>query len=299
MRIVMTGATSGIGLETAKCLLRQAGCSLVVAARNPDKAPTILRQRADLQAVDLASLRCVRDFASRLTDQTPIDALVLNAGLQCTTRRVSADGYELTFAVNHLAHYFLIRLLMPHLSQQACIVITSSGTHDPRENTGLPAPRHADVQRLAYPDNDPDIDRSAFKAARRAYASSKLCNVMTAREVAKKNAAIRPALSICAFDPGLTPGTGLARNYFRPAAFVFEHVLPLVARRHPRMSTPAISGRLLAELVNSPDYRALHGDYFAVRGGKLNRTLPSELAQDDVACLSLWADSARLLGLPP
>jgi NAD(P)-dependent dehydrogenase (short-subunit alcohol dehydrogenase family) len=298
MRIVMTGATAGIGLEAAKRLLSRGDCSLIVAARDPGAAPTFLRQRADLRAVDLASLGSVRAFASRLVDEVPIDALVLNAGVQGIDRRTSADGYELSFAVNHLAHYLLLRLLAPRLSEGGRIVITSSGTHDPREHTKMPVPRHADARKLAHPECDPGADEGRLRAGQRAYTSSKLCNVMTARALARKLAETRPDLSISAFDPGLTPGTGLARHYPWPVGPVFKHVLPLIPRRNPRISTPAISGRLLAELVASPDYRSARGDYFAVRDGRLIETLPSRLARDDTACNALWIESGALLGLP-
>jgi NAD(P)-dependent dehydrogenase (short-subunit alcohol dehydrogenase family) len=196
-----------------------------------------------------------------LLGQTPIDALVLNAGVQCVGPRQSADGYELTFAVNHLAHYLLTRLLAPHLSGGGRIVITTSGTHDPLEKTGMPAPRHADAWRLAYPCRDPDADRRQGRAGRRAYTSSKLCNVMTVCMLARKLAAIRPDVAVCAFDPGLTPGTGLARNYPWPAGPFFRHVLPLIVRRTARISTPSVSGGLLAELVTSPDFSTARGDY--------------------------------------
>jgi NAD(P)-dependent dehydrogenase (short-subunit alcohol dehydrogenase family) len=294
----MTGATSGIGLEAANCLLRQANCSLIVAARTPDAAPPLLRQQAELHAVDLADISSVRGFAARLVEQAPIGALVLNAGVQCASRRISIDGYELTFAVNHLAHYLLLRLLVPRLSAEARIVLTSSGTHDPLQRTKLPAPRHANAQRLAYPHTDPDADKGALTAARRAYTSSKLCNVMTVRALAGKLSETRPDLSICAFDPGLTFGTGLARNYPWPVGAIFKHLLPHMPHQNARASTPAASGRLLAELVISADYRMVRGGYFAVHDGKLNRILPSRLAQDDEACEALWIESGHLLNLP-
>jgi NAD(P)-dependent dehydrogenase (short-subunit alcohol dehydrogenase family) len=297
MRIVMTGATAGIGLEAAKRLLSGWPCTLIVAARNPRTAPALLQKQADLQPVDLASLDSVRAFAARLLDQAPADALVLNAGVQCVGPHKSADGYELTFAVNHLAHYLLARLLAPHLSEGGRIIITTSGTHDPLEETGMPAPRHADARQLAHPCRDPDADRCRGRAGRRAYTSSKLCNVMTARTLAMKLAASRRDVAICAFDPGLTPGTGLARHYRWPVGPLFRHVIPLIVWQSARVSTPSISGGLLAEIASAHGYEAARGDYFAVRGGRLVKTSPSLLARDDAASERLWNDSAALVGL--
>ena len=298
MRIVMTGATAGIGFEAAKRLMVHDNTALIVAARAPETAPRPLKDGAELHAADLADLASVRSLAEALAAGPPIDALVLNAGLQCVSRRNSADGYELTFAVNHLAHYLLLRLLLPNLAPSARVVLTASGTHDPAEGAPLPPPRHAQVEFLAHPERDPEHDKRPYDAGRRAYTSSKLCNVMTARELARRTATARPDLAIASFCPGFTPGTGLARNYPWPVGPLFKFLGPLILRRGPGVSTPPLSGGLLATLVTSPDYAASRGDYYAVRGGKLIEKTPSELARNDSAAAALWNDSAALLHLP-
>lgn len=298
MRIVMTGATAGIGFEAAKRLMAREGTALIVAARAPETAPRPLKDGAELRAADLADLASVRRLGEALAAGPPIDALVLNAGLQCVSRRDSTDGYELTFAVNHLAHYLLLRLLLPNLAPAARVVLTASGTHDPAEGAPLPPPRHARVEYLAHPERDPAHDKRPYDAGRRAYTSSKLCNVMTARELARRTAADRPDLAIASFCPGFTPGTGLARSYPWPVGPLFKHLGPLILRRGAGVSTPALSGGFLATLVTSPDYAASRGDYYAVRGGQLTHKTPSTLAQDETAAAALWDDSATLLHLP-
>jgi NAD(P)-dependent dehydrogenase (short-subunit alcohol dehydrogenase family) len=298
VRIAMTGATSGIGLRAAGRLLAREGCSLTVAARNPGSVPRALRRGVEIQPVDLADLQSVRSLAARLRAGKPIDALVLNAAVQCAEYRTSVDGYELTFAVNHLAHYLLLRLLTPHLAQGARVIITSSGTHNPLTGTRMPPPRHAHARWLALPGTDPGLEQSRRQAARRAYTSSKLCNVMTARELASRLAAERSDVSVCAFDPGLTPGTRLARDYPWPIGPLFQYLLPLILRPSARISTPAIAGQYLAELVTSPEYRAARGEYFAIRDRRLGATLPSTLARDDEACEDLWIESGMLVGMP-
>lgn len=298
MRIVMTGATAGIGLEAAKRLRGEADGTLVVGARTPAKLPAALAGAVDARLFDLASLTSVRAFASGVLREAPLDALVLNAGLQCSSPRHSQDGFELTFAVNHLAHYLLARMLAAHIKLGGRIVLTASGVHDPALASGVPPPHHANAKALAFPELDQDLDKSAMTAGMRAYATSKLCNVMTARELARCLASDRPDLAVMAFDPGLTPGTRLARHHFEPIGAIFKHVLPLVMRKGPGVSTPENSGRLLADLVLSPDYGAARGDYFAVRGEALERRDPSVLARDDAACAKLWDDSAELVGLP-
>ena len=293
MRVVMTGATAGIGLVAARRLLA-AGERLAVGARSPDAAPADLKRSAAFHHLDLGDLRAVQSFVDDVQSGPEIDVLILNAGVQNVTGGRSAQGLEITFATNHLAHFLLLRRLLSRMAPNGRIILTSSGTHDPEEKTGLPPPRHAEARRLAYPETDPDRDPSAAVAGRRAYSTSKLCNVMTARELATRTAGTRPDLSIMAFDPGFTPGTGLARDYPGIASFLFRHFLPLVVRGE-RVSTPANSGRLLAEMVTEPAYAASRGGYFAVRGKSLLEVDPSVLARDDNSCARLWDDSEALL----
>ena len=294
MRIVMTGGTAGIGLVAARRLLKTRAL-LAVGARRPDQAPADFGGRVDLKPFDLADLQQVRAFAARIAEGPPIDVLLLNAGLQNVTGGRSRQGYELTFAANHLAHHLLLRLLLPRMATNGRIILTASGTHDPAEQTGMPPPIHADARRLALPETDPERDAKPGIAGRRAYSTSKLCNVMTARELARRLTVDRPDIMVAAFDPGFTPGTGLARDYPFPLSLVFRFILPLVVRGK-RVSTPTNSGQLLAQLATSARWSDARGDYIAVRGKDLEIVPPSVLARDDAACARLWADSEALTG---
>ena len=286
--IVMTGATSGIGRVAAETLLRD-GATMIVGARGggiPDGA--VARQ------LDLASLASVRGFAAALPER--IDGLALNAGTQSLgVSGRTIDGFEQTFAVNHLAPYLLARLALPKLADGARLVLTSSGTHDPREKTGIPAPRHADSARLAYPDCDPDLDGNATVAGLRAYSSSKLCNLMTARMLARHPEVVRRGIVIHAYDPGFVPSTGLARGSPWPVRAL---IMPLLAR-FPLlrgMNRLADAGGALAGLLTG----AIDGPavYMALRRGQPTWPDPSPLALDDQACARLWTESATMVGLP-
>src|SRR5215470_16372986 len=136
---VVTGASSGIGLETALALAR-AGARVAVVCRTSAKSDQtvreIRRRAGDVDVVpfvaDLSSLRAVRAVAAELAAALPrIDVLVNNAGLMLRTRSLTEDGFETTFAVNHLAYFLLERLLEPALVAGAPsrVVNVSSQAH--------------------------------------------------------------------------------------------------------------------------------------------------------------------------
>jgi NAD(P)-dependent dehydrogenase (short-subunit alcohol dehydrogenase family) len=297
MKIVMTGGTSGIGLEALRSMLGRGVTMPVVGVRDASRVPTDLQGKIEPRALDLEILASVRAFCATFEGQK-IDALVLNAGGQILGAAKTADGFERTFAVNHLAHYLMIRLLLPNLSEGARIMVTSSGTHDPEAKTGIPAPRHGDAHKLAYPETDPERDAKARVAGLRAYSASKLCNVMTARELAVRTAVSRPDLSITALDPAFVPGTGLARDYPAVINWMFRNILPLFVRGEGT-SKPEISGRLMADLIQDAAHAQARGEYWSVRSHVLKLIDPSVIARDSAACAKLWDDSADMVGVSP
>ena len=148
----MTGGTSGIG-KCALASLAREGTKILLGARRagPENVETI-----DLELTRLASVRTFAAVVRDRVNRMGIDALVLNAGVQSRNAdERTADGFETTFAVNHLAHYLLLRLLQPELAQGAVVVLTTSGTHDPEEKTLVPPPRHADACLFGVPRNTP------------------------------------------------------------------------------------------------------------------------------------------------
>jgi NAD(P)-dependent dehydrogenase (short-subunit alcohol dehydrogenase family) len=293
----MTGATGGIGLAAAERLVSEPGIELTIGARRPTALPLSLTGRVRALELDLADLDSVRAFADEAGALGPIDSFIGNAGMQVGKPALSRQGFDLTFATNHLAHYLLLRMLQPSMAQRGRVILTSSGTHDPVLKTGMPAPRHARAEWLAHPERDPQHDGSAGTAGRRAYSASKLCNVMTIREAAVRWQD-RQDLTLLAFDPGFVPGTGLARAYPAPLAWAFRHVLPLVVRGD-HVSRAPISGRALAELATAPAYAGGRGVYWSMQARiPIDRT-PSMLARDPAAAAALWDDSAALVRLRP
>jgi NAD(P)-dependent dehydrogenase (short-subunit alcohol dehydrogenase family) len=248
----------------------------------------------------------VRSFAAsvreRLSD-TLVDALVLNGGVigpDATARTV--DGFETTFAINHLAYYLLLRLLLPALADGAIVVLTTSGTHDPANRTGLAPPRHADAQLLAHPDRDLGRDIRPSKAGEHAYTASKLCTVLTARALSERPEVQTRRVSVVAYDPGQVFGTGLAKDLSFPLRIAWlllgTPVLGWPLRGlNPFINSRTAAGNTLAELVLGRATPPNGRTYAALRRGQLTWPEPSELARRDGLAQALWQDSARLVGL--
>lgn len=293
--IVMTGGTSGLGEVAAKLIAAAPDTRLLLGARS--SAP----KGAEAIPLDLATLDDVRSFAAEVGDRIgagEIDALVLNAGMSPPDDEGrTPDGFETTFAVNHLAHYLLLRLLQPRLATGATVVLTTSGTHDPAEGTVIPPPRHADARLLAHPEQDADRDAKPRAAGGRAYSSSKLCNILTARALAAQPDSAARRLTVIAYDPGPTPGTGLLRNTPLVLRLVWRLLGSPLRRVMPRFNSRQASGGTLAEIALGKIKPPTGHVYAALRRGQLTWRDPSELARSDEAMESLWRESAALVGL--
>lgn len=293
--VVMTGATAGLGAHAAKLLAEHSNTRLIVGARGTGRDVP----GAQVLPLDLASLDSVREFAEdvkRELGKVPIDALVLNAGIQFRdTNHVTVDGVETTFAVNHLAHYLLARLLLPGLAEGGRLLITTSDTHDPAI---IPfGPRSLDPERLAHPET------GGLSAGFRAYASSKLCNLLTARSFAASDEVIRRRIDVVAYNPGLTLGTNLAGESMSGRAITgaFRPVLHLLSTVRPAFYPGRVetAGKALADLstgaLTPPQGRL----YASLVKGKLTFPDPAPLAQDNRIADQLWRESATMVGLEP
>lgn len=294
--VVMTGATAGLGAHAMQHIAAQPGTRIIIGARGSDRSAP---PGVELLPLDLASLASVHEFADAVTRRlgdVRIDVLVLNAGMQTSTNeRRSADGYELTFAVNHLAHYLLARLLMPRMAEQGRLVITTSETHDPAV-TPI-APKALDLQALAHP------AKSGLGSGIRAYAASKLCNLLTAQSFAALDTVKARSISVVAFSPGLTGGTSLGRDSPRAmraiVTLLMHTVFRVIGLFRPEyvIGTPERSGEALGEValgaVTPPPGRI----YLSLVKGQPTFPDPSELAQSRQAQVQLWRESAAMVGL--
>ncbi len=307
--VLVTGGNSGIGFACARRLARE-GCRVIVASRNREASAEavarIVRETGNRDveemALDLGSLAAVRQFAKELeARRLPLHALVCNAGLQVSKGPVlSKDGFEISFAVNHLGHFLLVNLLLPRLlaSPPARILVVSSGVHDASLRTGMPKPAVPDFESLA----ENGGPRGPFNG-RLAYVNSKLCNLWFSYELVRRIEAARLSsdarpLSVNAFEPGLVPGSGLARDYPPLLRFLWLRVLPALTPLLPMARTAERSGTKLAELVLDPALERVSGKYFPSHTHW--REAPSSDDSYDLGrARELWETSVRLTGLAP
>ncbi|MCX8475356.1 MAG: SDR family NAD(P)-dependent oxidoreductase [Sphingomonas sp.] len=295
--IVMTGATSGFGAHTVQHFAALHGMRVIIGARGTGRhAPP----GVEILPLDLASLASVRAFAEEVKRQlgdARIDILALNAGLHGSDAdQRSADGYGLTFAVNHLAHYLLARLLLPALADRGRLVITSSNMHDPPFK-GI-APKKLDLEEWAHP------TPKGSGAGIRSYTASKLCNLMTALSFARLDEVTARRISVVAFNPGLTGGaSGRDASAVQKAlvTVLTRTIFPLIGLFRPEfvMNRPEHSGKMLADValgrIAPPPGRI----YVSLVKGEPTFPDPSELARDRDGQDRLWRESAAMVGLEP
>lgn len=298
--VVITGGNGGLGLQAARAIAaRDDGATIVLASRDAQRTAVAAESIATEYGahvvpltLDLASLRSVREFADTLPSLQlpPVRALLCNAGIQIVQGiSHTVDGYETTFAVNHLAHFLLTNLLLPQMPAQSRIVFVASDTHDPDRRTGMPAPNYSDAMSLARP---VDLDGSTL-AGRRRYTTSKLCNIMTAYEMSRR-IGTNNAVCVNAFDPGLMPGTGLARDYSRIQSLAWRYLMPSLTILPLNIHTRKQSGSALAKLAVDSAFNGVTGKYF--EGTKERRS--STESYDEAKAAELWRSSAELVGSP-
>ncbi len=269
---VIVGASTGLGRATAARLARTH--RVIVAGRDVERTRAAVPGAAAVLPVDLADLADTHRFARELAALGPIAGLVCNAGGQdsgapTTTR----DGFESTFAVNHLAHFAIVQDLHPAFVPAARVIWIGSGTLEPTgaKLFGFRGGRYTTAAQLARGEGDPAV--SDAQRARDRYATSKLCNLLAMAAVARH----APALATFAFDPGLMPGTGLARQQPALARLAWTTIMRPLGWLMPGASSPARSARALVWLLTTPDVAGTTGRYFDYR----RRELP-------------WTGSARM-----
>jgi NAD(P)-dependent dehydrogenase (short-subunit alcohol dehydrogenase family) len=266
--VVVTGASSGIGAAGAVELARR-GATVVPVGRDEGRLEKVAREvGGEGIRADLASLAGVRRLADELLERCErIDVLVNNAGVMPGRRRLTADGLELTFAVNHLAPFLLTNLLLDRLreSAPARVVTTSSVAH----SGGL-----IDLD---------DLQLENGWTMMRAYSTSKLANILFTRELARR-----------------LEGSGVVANCFHPGVIRTRltrraNPLLLVGAKlaAPFLGSPKTGAETLVWLASSPEPADVSGGYFE----NCRPARQSAQSQDDELAAALWERSAEVVGL--
>ncbi len=273
---VVTGGSSGIGLETARALAAK-GARVVMVVRSEQRGQDAIAKirttapdaKLELVLADLYSLAEVRKAGAELRKRCDrVDVLVNNAGLIHNQRELTVDGFERTFALNHLAAFLLTYELRELLaaSAPARIVNVSSMGH-----------------KFARYDWDDIHTMKNWKGETAVYGLSKLCNIWFAKESARRLASKR--ITSNALHPG-----GVASNFGQSGSWLFKYGTKLVK---PFLLTSEQGARTSIYLASSPDVEGVSGEYFA----KCKITTPSRKARDEANARKLWELSERLCGV--
>ena len=265
--LVMTGGTRGLGRAVVNRVIALPGWRIILFARGGNALAdlaTTPANRVDVVAADLADLhsveRACRVVRGMLAD-SDITALALNAGVQSARKdSVSADGFELHFAVNHLAHVLIADQLAPHMTPGGRIVITTSGLHDPWAFCVVPISRTRwqDPTELADAELSQARMRGDVNRAEARYCASKLCNVMHARALAEQY----PNLAVASFTPGVLPGTDIARERDILQHIMWRWLLPVLTPVLPGARSLARSSGDLAWLITEAQFQRISGSLF-------------------------------------
>ncbi|MBD0840461.1 oxidoreductase [Streptomyces sp. TRM68416] len=202
---VVTGANSGIGLTAADALAR-AGAHVVLAVRDPERgraAANKVKGSTEVRRLDLADLSSVREFADSWEGR-PLDLLVNNAGVMMLPKQRTKDGFEMQFGTNHLGHFALTNLLLPYVTDR--VVTVASGAH-----RWGGARIHFD-----------DLNLDTAYNPQRAYAQSKLANLLFTLELQRRLAESRSPVRALAAHPGYSAtnlqshaGSSVARAFMK------------------------------------------------------------------------------------
>ncbi|XP_053687214.1 retinol dehydrogenase 12-like [Sabethes cyaneus] len=278
--ILITGANTGIGKETAKELLRRGG-KIYIACRSLHRASEAKRELIEetgqtnihVRYMDLSSLESVRTFARTFLEEEPrLDILINNAGVMATPRTLTREGYEVQFGVNHLGHFLLTNLLLDRLKASAPsrIVTVTSKCH-----------KHGEINRN---DLHGRHEYNPFAA----YSNSKLANLLFSNELAKR-----------------LEGTGVTTYAVHPGSVYTD------LQRHYEIVCPLLD-TVLADWImllcfksaragaQTTIYAALD-DELAGKTGKYyvdcQEKLPHELGLDEDTARWLWMESEKLTGI--
>ncbi|TWW71084.1 Retinol dehydrogenase 12 [Takifugu flavidus] len=266
---IVTGGNAGIGKETVKDLASRGKKDM---AKGEQAARDIMREVRGAKVVarllDLADTKSICQFAENIYNtEKSLHYLINNAGVAFCPYSTTADGYETQFGVNHLGHFFLTYLLLDLLKHSAPsrVINLSSTAHN--------------IGKIQFDDLNGENNYHPIKA----YAQSKLANVLFTRELAKRTEAL--GVSTYSVDPGMVD-TGITRHLMRPLVS-FVKTFGFLIR------TPAEGAYTTIYCVVTPEDQMHNGGYYS----NCAAAQSSIAGQDDGTALKLWAASCHMLGI--
>ena len=285
--VLVTGSTNGIGLEAAENLLLL-GHKVIIASRDAAKVENTVMAFKDRfpslvfgYALDLSSLENVISFAKKIADEfETVDALVLNAGMASKQLALSPEGFEMTFATNHLGHYLLTELLLSTVKPSR-IVVLSSGTHDPESGAGTPPPI-ADIQEWPNP--------KEYKGSV-VYTTSKLANILYGNYLSRR---LDPkCVTVAIYNPGFIGDTGLLRELGMSQPLVKMMININIAFTAWWLNVPNQNSTLkrsspyLAKLAVDPNLVGTTGKYYSIDHERAcSKRALDETQQDELITLT-------------
>jgi protochlorophyllide reductase len=313
--VIVTGASSGVGLYGAKALIDK-GWHVVMACRNLDKAKKVAQElnffndSYTILKLDLGHLDSVRRFVQQFRELgRPLQALVCNAAVYFPLLKEplwSADGYELSVATNHLGHFLLCNLLLEDLKQSPVqdkrLIILGTVTANSKELGGkIPIPAPPDLGNFegfeaGFKAPITMINGKAFKSGK-AYKDSKLCNMLTTRELHRR---FHDSTGIIfnSLYPGCVADTPLFRNHYS----LFRTIFPWFQKNITGgYVSQALAGERLAQVVADPEFKESGVHWSWGNRQKAGReAFVQELSaagSDSAKAQKLWDLSEKLVGL--
>lgn len=311
--VVITGASSGVGLYGAKALAKR-GWYVVMACRDLDKAQKAAQtvgmpsDSYTIMPIDLGSLKSVREFVNIFRARgLNLDALVCNAAIYLPLIKEplrSPEGYELTVTTNHLGHFLLCSLMLEDLKNSPAadkrLVILGTVTHNPDELGGKipPRPDLGKFEGFAEGFKEPIsmINGKKFEPVK-AYKDSKVCNVLTMRELDRRYHE-STGITFSSLYPGCVADTPLFRNHYP----LFQKLFPLFQKNITGgYVSQELAGERVAMVVADPEYKQ-SGAYWSwgnrqKKDGKSFVQKVSPQARDDEKAEKMWDLSYKLVGL--
>jgi protochlorophyllide reductase len=313
--VVITGASSGVGLYAAKALVNR-GWHVVMACRDLQKAESAAKSLGIspdsymLMQIDLGSLESVRKFVTQFRESgKSLDALVCNAAVYMPLLKEpmrSPEGYELSVATNHFGHFLLCNLMLEDLKHSASseprLIILGTVTANSKELGGkVPIPAPADLGDLSgleagFKAPIAMIDGKPFKAGK-AYKDSKLCNMITSRELHRRYHD-STGIVFNTLYPGCVADTPLFRNSLP----VFQKVFPWFQKNVTGgYVSQELAGERVAQVVADPEFKqsGVHWSW-GNRQKEGRESFVQELSEkvtDDAKAKRMWDLSEKLVGL--